>query len=165
MLGLWDALCRHSDDFMKWKHFSRYWPFVSRIHRSPVNSPHKSQWRGALRVFFDLRPNKRSSKQWWGWSFETPSCPSWRHCNGSRRLGEFIEDGPCSTFVVTVLYVIPCYIQPCYIKCLLFFGFRLWLPWTSPDEKVISSLRWRCEAAIQLQWDRQRQSAILLTAN
>ena len=23
-------------------------------------------------VFFDLRPNKRLSKQWWGWSFETP---------------------------------------------------------------------------------------------
>ena len=33
-------------------------------------------------VFFDLRPNKRLSKQWWGWWFETPSCPLWRHCNG-----------------------------------------------------------------------------------
>ena len=33
---------------MKWKHFPRYWPFVRRIHRSPVNSPHKGQWRGAL---------------------------------------------------------------------------------------------------------------------
>ena len=32
-------------------------------------------------VFFDLRPNKRLSKQWWGWWFETPSCPLWRHCN------------------------------------------------------------------------------------
>ena len=28
--------------------FSRNWPFVRGIHRSPVNSPHKSQWRGAL---------------------------------------------------------------------------------------------------------------------
>ena len=26
----------------------RYWPFVRGIHRSPVNSPHKGQWRGAL---------------------------------------------------------------------------------------------------------------------
>ena len=25
-----------------------YWPFVRGIHRSPVNSPHKGQWRGAL---------------------------------------------------------------------------------------------------------------------
>ena len=25
--------------------------------------------------------NKLSSKQWWGWWFETPSRPLWRHCN------------------------------------------------------------------------------------
>ena len=36
------------DDVIKWKHFPRYWPFVRIIHRSPVNSPHKGQWRGAL---------------------------------------------------------------------------------------------------------------------
>ena len=32
-------------------------------------------------VFFDLHPNKRLSKQWWGWWFETISCPLWRHRN------------------------------------------------------------------------------------
>ena len=35
-----------------WRHqmetFSAYWPFVRGIHRSPVNSAHKGQWRGAL---------------------------------------------------------------------------------------------------------------------
>ena len=36
------------DDIIKWKHFLRYWPFVQGIHRSPVNSRHKGQWRGAL---------------------------------------------------------------------------------------------------------------------
>ena len=36
------------DDVIKWKHFPRYWPFVRGIHRSPVNTPHKGQWRGAL---------------------------------------------------------------------------------------------------------------------
>ena len=36
------------DNVIKWKHFPRYWPFVRGIHRSPVNSPHKGQWRGAL---------------------------------------------------------------------------------------------------------------------
>ena len=36
------------DDVIKWEHFPRYWPFVWGIHRSPVNSPHKGQWRGAL---------------------------------------------------------------------------------------------------------------------
>ena len=36
------------DDVIKWKHFPRHWPFVRWIHRWPVNSPHKGQWRGAL---------------------------------------------------------------------------------------------------------------------
>ena len=36
------------DDVIKWKHIPRYWSFVWGIHRSPVNSTHKDQWRGAL---------------------------------------------------------------------------------------------------------------------
>ena len=31
-------------------------------------------------VFFDLRLNKRLSKQSWGWWFVTPSRTLWRHC-------------------------------------------------------------------------------------
>ena len=31
----------------KWKHFPRHWPFVWEIYRPPVNSSHRSQWRGA----------------------------------------------------------------------------------------------------------------------
>ena len=38
----------HHDDVIKWKHFPRCWPFVRGIHRSPVKSPLKGQWRGAL---------------------------------------------------------------------------------------------------------------------
>ena len=64
------------DDVIKWKHFPRNWPFVRGIHRSPVTSPHKGQWRRALMfVFFYLRLNKRLSKQSWGWWFETPWPP------------------------------------------------------------------------------------------
>ena len=33
-------------------------------------------------VFFDLCLNKQLSKQSWGWWFETPSRPLWRHRNG-----------------------------------------------------------------------------------
>ena len=44
MLGI----LRFHDEVIKWKHFPRNWPFVWGIHRSPVNSPHKGQWRGAL---------------------------------------------------------------------------------------------------------------------
>ena len=36
------------DDVIKWKLVLRYCPFVWGIHRSPVNSPHKGQWREAL---------------------------------------------------------------------------------------------------------------------
>ena len=36
------------DDVIKWKHFPRYWPFARGIHRFPVNSPHKGQWRGSF---------------------------------------------------------------------------------------------------------------------
>ena len=36
-----------------------------------------------LWFFLDLRLNKRLSKQSWGWWFETPSRPLWRHCNAN----------------------------------------------------------------------------------
>ena len=79
----------YHDNVIKWKHFPRNWPFVRGIHRSPVNSTHKVQWRRALMfslipfslIPFSLIPNKRLSKQWWGWWFETLSSPLWRHCN------------------------------------------------------------------------------------
>ena len=39
------------DDVIKWTHFPHYWPFVRGVHRSPVNPPHKGQWRGALMFY------------------------------------------------------------------------------------------------------------------
>ena len=48
------SMCRWSnntcvhDDVINWKHFPRYWPFMRWIHRLPVNSTHKGQWRGAF---------------------------------------------------------------------------------------------------------------------
>ena len=36
-------------------------------------------------VFFDLRLNKRLSKQPWGWWFETPSWSFWRHRNANKQ--------------------------------------------------------------------------------
>ena len=43
----WTQYWTHND-VIKWKQFPRYWLFVWGIHRSPVNSSHKGQWRGAL---------------------------------------------------------------------------------------------------------------------
>ena len=50
------------------KHFLRYWPSVKRIHRWPVNSPHKGQLCGTLIYFFYPLLNKRLTSLW-------------RHCN------------------------------------------------------------------------------------
>ena len=50
---------------------------------SPVRGEFPTQ-RPMMRsfdFFFDLRPNKRLSKQSWGWWFETLSRPLWRQCN------------------------------------------------------------------------------------
>ena len=49
--GYWGFVflfCLYHDDVIKWKHFSRNWPFVRGNHRLPVNYPHKGQWSGAL---------------------------------------------------------------------------------------------------------------------
>ena len=46
--GLFNHYLWWHDDVIKWKHFPRNWPFVRGIHRSPVNSLHKGQWRRAL---------------------------------------------------------------------------------------------------------------------
>ena len=65
-----------------WHHqletFPRYWPFVRAIHRSPMDSPHKGQWRGALVFFFICAWTN-------GWAnnrdVETPWRSLWRHYN------------------------------------------------------------------------------------
>ena len=55
------------------------------VGNSPVPGefPAQRQVTRSFDVFFDLHPNKRLRKQWWGWWFETPSCPLWRHRNGA----------------------------------------------------------------------------------
>ena len=41
-------------------------------------------------VFFYLRPNKRLSKQSWGWWLKTPSRPLWRHRNDIKFVNSYI---------------------------------------------------------------------------
>ena len=57
--------------------------------RGPGNSPVTDEFPAqgpvirSFDVIFDLRLNKPLSKQSRGWWFETPSCSSWRYCNGT----------------------------------------------------------------------------------
>ena len=66
-----------------WRH--QLEPFSSLLAICAGNSPVTGEFpaqRPVTRnfdVFFDLRLNKRLSKQSWGCWFETLSCPLWRH--------------------------------------------------------------------------------------
>ena len=51
--------------------------FERGIDRFPAQRPVTR----SVGVFLDLRLNKWLSKQSWGWWFEMPSRPLWRHCN------------------------------------------------------------------------------------
>ena len=68
------------DDVIKWKHFPRNWPFVRGI-TGPGEFPTQRPVTRSFDVYFDLRLNKRLSKQPWGWWFETPSWSLWRQRN------------------------------------------------------------------------------------
>ena len=72
---------RH-DDVIKLKHF-RVTGHLCGNSPVPGEFPAQRPVTRSFDVFFDLRLNKRLSKQSWGWWFETLSCPLWRHRNGS----------------------------------------------------------------------------------
>ena len=85
------------DDVIKWKHFPCYWPFVRGINRSPMNSPHKGQWRGSL--MFSL-----SCVLINGWvnnrRFETLSHPLWRHRHALIPCHEQLQQGSNRIFIL-----------------------------------------------------------------
>ena len=120
------------DDIIKKKHFPRYWPFVRGIHRSSVNSPHKGQWRGALKFSLIRALNKWLSKQSWGWWFETPSRSLWRHCNGYWRkalIGTYTGD------------IIPASYYTCRCSLFIFVTYirLMWFIFASKSECIINS--------------------------
>ena len=52
----------------------------------------------SINVFFDLSLNKRSSKHWWGWWFQTQSCSLWRHCNVHQPSFQYVQGGQWRSF-------------------------------------------------------------------
>ena len=100
----------YHDDFIKWKHFPRYWPFVRIIHRSPVDSPHKGHWSGAFMfTLICAWTNAWANNRW----FETPLRPLRRDCNdmsrsvkGSRKVMGPISQCSMHCHTVDLPYVI-----------------------------------------------------------
>ena len=70
----------------------------------PGEFPAQSPVTWGFDVFFDLRPNKRVSKQSWGWWFQTLSRPLWRHCNGSN-LFVSLHNAVCNIAVFPCKYL------------------------------------------------------------
>ena len=70
-----------------WRHemktFSAQLAICAGNSPAPGEFPTQRPVTRSFDVFFDLRLSKRLSKQWWGWWFETPLRPLWRHCNGN----------------------------------------------------------------------------------
>ena len=77
---------RHDNGAAWWRHQMETFSALLALcaGNSPVTSefPAQRPVTRSFNVFFDLHPNKRLSKQSWGWWFETPSLSLWRHCNG-----------------------------------------------------------------------------------
>ena len=83
-----------------------------------------------LWCFFDKRPNKRLSKQWWGWWFETPSRQLWRHCN----------DWMCFQVIIPLcntVYNLCDSIKACYSQVTMSIGI-----WTARCVKSLVMVKW-----------------------
>ena len=102
------------DDVIKWKHFPRYWPFVRGIHRSPVNFPHKGQWRGALVFSLICVWINGWVNQSWGWWFETLSRPLRRYCNVHRMVWGQLQ-------IVHILIGIFVQLNHCRHECIMLY--------------------------------------------
>ena len=89
-----DVWCRRSLSW--WRHQTE--TFAALLALLAVNSPVTGEFpaqRPVTRnfdVFFDLRLNKRLSKQSWGSWFETTSRPLWRHSNVNDLTNSYVLD-------------------------------------------------------------------------
>ena len=78
--------------FFPWRHqmetFSALLAICAGNSPVPGAFPPQRPVTRSFDVSFDLHPHKRLSKQWWGWWYETLSCPLW-HGNA---LNIFVRD-------------------------------------------------------------------------
>ena len=89
-------------------------------------------------VFFDLRLNKRLSKQSWGWWFETLSHPLWRH----RNVCKAIQIWRGHSYLLSQAYDVPTtWLQ--WLNC------RQTLTWKSSVSRIITLIRWVKMSATQ----------------
>ena len=82
-----------------WRHqmetFSALLAFCAGNSKVTGEFPAQRPVARSLGVFIDLPPNKRLSKQPWGWWFETPWRSLWRHYNAQRPRRDLRVNGVC----------------------------------------------------------------------
>ena len=81
---IWYRSLSH-DDVIKWKKNSALLDLCEGNSSVTGEFPSQRPVTQSFDVFFDMRLNKRLSKHSWGWWFETPLRPLWRHCKDSTR--------------------------------------------------------------------------------
>ena len=104
-----------------WRHqmetFSALLAICAGISPVPGEFPTQRPVTRSFDIYFDLRPNKRLSKQSWGWWFETPPWSLWRHCNASHTTTHWdsrqLRDG---TTIYKVTYGVMACIYPQYTQ-------------------------------------------------
>ena len=83
--GYWWTQVEHTCILSWWRHqintFSALLAICAGNSSVPGEFPTQRPVTRSFDVFFDLRLNKRLSKQPWAWWFETPSWSLWRHCH------------------------------------------------------------------------------------
>ena len=127
--------------------------------KSPAISEFPSQ-RPVTRnfdVFFDLRLNKRLSKQSWGWWFETPSHPLWRHCNDSVEFTQYIH-----SISTKYTFVLLCFFLKCYASVLSGFIYSYFrVPSLAGPSSSAMTLKFKNKP----KWNLNRNSNFLIGEN
>ena len=84
---------------------------LCREFTGPDEFPTQRPVMRSFHVYFDLRPNKRLSKQSWGWWFETLWRPLWRHHNDwEANMDGLVQD--CSNSIANALELLQSYTKP-----------------------------------------------------
>ena len=99
-----------------WRHQMEAFSALLAICAGTGEFPTQRPVTRSFHIFFDLRLNKRLSKQWWGWWFETLPRPLWRHRNDISLvlsllyLNQFVKISSCLGFTfVLVNFLVPFY--------------------------------------------------------
>ena len=100
-------------------------------------------------VFFDLRLNKRLSKQSWGWWFETLSLPLWRHCNAYSPADVNYEQDRCCNrnIIICIRPHQHCIYVPrtrtTYRSQILSHRYFIWIPKGNINALILQRSTWR----------------------